>query len=147
MMLRKLYAQQQAKKAQATPAPAQAAQPTQASQPDTEMRNEEVKASEPTQREKVMQKFAQILAADKAYMAVADNNDQNPHSRAYISTCSFSKQKTLTKEEERLSMVGYAADVDKKMDALDARQELKEIVRKSLITTGGFPQAKVDQVF
>jgi hypothetical protein len=46
------------------------------------------------------QKFGGILAADKKKIA-DDEPDQNPHSRAYRSTCSFTKSKTLTKDEEK----------------------------------------------
>ena len=39
--------------------------------------------------------------------------DQNPHSRAYAATCSFTKSKTLTLEEERQQVQGFHADKEK----------------------------------
>lgn len=93
-----------------------------------------------------MQKYGGILAADQARMR-EDEPEQNAHSRAYASTCSFSKQKTLTLEEEKQTVQGYHADKDKRLAELQGATVLKELARKNLITGGGFPQAKVDGLF
>lgn len=50
-------------------------------------------------RKELMQRFKAIMEADKKKMQ--EMEDQNPHSRAYASTCSFTKSKTLAKEEEK----------------------------------------------
>jgi hypothetical protein len=111
---------------------------------------EEGKDEGPSQHEQNMrlmqEKFGGIIQADKAKLA-ANPPDQNPHSRAYNATCSFTKNKTLTKEEERRSVQGYHADKSKKLQQLKPMDELKELARKNLITGGGFPQAKVDDLF
>lgn len=115
------------------------------------MKNEEEEKEEgPSQHEQNMaimqQKFGGLIKADK--QKITENPpDQNPHSRAYSATCSFTKNKTLTKDEERRSVQGYHADKNKKLQQLKAMDELKELARKNLITGGGFPQAKVDDLF
>lgn len=119
------------------------------------MKNEEVKQEEVkelTEEQKAEQKRQAIYAkykaqvdADKKFMEEAE--EQNPLSRAYQTTCSFSKSKTLTVEEAKLQKRGYHADQDKKLNELRAGNEVREIIRKNLITGGGFPQAKVDEIF
>lgn len=118
---------------------------------NVEMKNEEEDKEEgPSDHERNMrhmqEKFGGIIKADKQKLA-ENPPDQNPHSRAYNATCSFTKNKTLTKDEERRSVQGYHADKSKKLQQLKAMDELKELARKNLITGGGFPQAKVDDLF
>jgi len=119
----------------------QAAQPTPAqAEPvgDSEMTQEEEK-EEPrvdpkvALRNAVMLRFKERMAADKAFMEIAENNEQSAFSNAYGSICSFTKSKTLTKDEEKRSEKGYMADKTKVLAKLDAGAELREIVRKSLI--------------
>lgn len=73
--------------------------------------------------------------------------EQNPHSRAYESCGSFAKSKALTQEEEKQQVQGFHADKEKQLSELKGEEVLKEVARKNLIVGGGFPQAKVDDLF
>jgi hypothetical protein len=86
-----------------------------------------------------MQKFKPLIDADKARMQEMDD-DQKPLSRAYLSISSFLKDKTLNLEEEKISKNdGYHADRSKKVQQLEAEPEVRNVIRKNLITGGGFP--------
>jgi len=93
-----------------------------------------------------MLKFKAILDADKARMAEMDD-DQKPLSRAYVSISSFVKDKTMSKEEDKISKKeGYHADRTKKLQTMGAEPEVRNVIRKNLITGGGFPQARVEEL-
>lgn len=97
-------------------------------------------------RKELMLKFKGIIDADKLRMKNMDE-DQKPLSRAYLSISSFTKGKTLSKEEEKITKSdGYHADKNKKLSTMQGESEVRNIIRKNLITGGGFPQAKVEEV-
>ena len=95
---------------------------------DSEMENqeEEEKSSSPSASEQILAKYRQMIERDMKFMEDKENNDQNPHSTAYISTCSFAQQKKLTKEEEKANTKEFYADKEKKLAALIPSAELKE---------------------
>ena len=95
---------------------------------------------------KHVQKFKMMYENDKKWMAENDNS-QAPLSRAYTSGCSFTKQKALSQEEEKQMMQGFHIDKSKQLESLDATKELRELIRKNLITDGNFPQGKIDPLF
>jgi hypothetical protein len=96
-------------------------------------------------RREMMLKFKAIIDADKVRMQSMDE-DQKPLSRAYLSVSSFTKGKTLSKEEEKITKAdGYHADKNKKLSTMQCESEVRNIIRKNLITGGGFPQAKVEE--
>ena len=64
---------------------------------DQEM--EDHKESPEAIRQKILNKYKDILAKDKR----TENVEQNPVSRAYSSTCSLTTQKELSKEEADIS--------------------------------------------
>ena len=69
-------------------------------------------------RREMMLKFKAILEADKIKMKEMDE-DQKPLSRAYLSISSFTKGKTLSKEEEKITKAdGYHADKNKKLSTM-----------------------------
>ena len=97
-------------------------------------------------RREMMLKFKAIIDADKAKMAEMDD-DQKPLSRAYNSISSFQKDKAMSKEEEKISKnEGYHADRTKKLEGMGAQNEVRNVIRKNLITGGGFPQARVEEL-
>ena len=129
-------------------------QPVVEEKKDEEMKNEEVKeeVKEETEEQKaekrrqvIYDKYKSRVEQDKKFMEKME--EQNPLSRAYQTTCSFTKGKKMTVEEAKLQVRGYHADQEKKLNAMSASTEVKEIIRKNLITGGGFPQAKVDDIF
>jgi hypothetical protein len=97
-------------------------------------------------RREVMLKFKAIIEADKVRMEDMEE-EQKPLSRAYLSISSFTKGKTLSKDEEKITKAdGYHADKNKKLSTMQGESEVRNIIRKNLITGGGFPQAKVEEV-
>ena len=68
------------------------------------------------------------------------------HSRAYQATCSFNPSKPIPKSEEARLLKDYSADRLKKLSQLSAESVLKDEIRKNIITGGGFPQAKVEEM-
>lgn len=68
------------------------------------------------------------------------------HSRAYQATCSFNSSKPVPKSEEARLLKDYSADRLKKMSNLSGESVLKDEIRKNIITGGGFPQAKVEEM-
>ena len=114
-----------------------------------EVKVEEVKAQTPQQPQgnPVEMKYKAMIEADINLMKGIDFNDQNALSRAFISTCSFSNRKDLLPDEQKLAKQGYHLDKQKKLEALDAKHQVRELIRKNLITLGGFPQTKVDSIF
>lgn len=75
------------------------------------------------------------------------DDDQRPLSRAYNSISSFQTNKALSKEEEKISkQEGFHADRAKKLQSMEAESEVRNVVRKNLITGGGFPQARVEEL-
>ena len=75
------------------------------------------------------------------------DDDQKPLSRAYLSLSSFVKEKTLSKEEEKIKKAeGYHTDKKKKLEAMQVEPEVRNVIRKNLITGGGFPQARVEEL-
>lgn len=68
------------------------------------------------------------------------------HSRAYQATCSFNPSKPIPKSEEARLLKDYSADRLKKVSKLSGESVLKDEIRKNIITGGGFPQAKVEEI-
>ena len=68
------------------------------------------------------------------------------HTRAYQATCSFNPSKPIPKSEEARLLKDYSADRLKKLSQLSAESVLKDEIRKNIITGGGFPQAKVEEI-
>lgn len=68
------------------------------------------------------------------------------HSRAYQATCSFNPSKPIPKSEEARLLKDYSVDRLKKLSQLSAESVLKDEIRKNIITGGGFPQAKVEEM-
>ena len=94
----------------------------------------------------MMLRFKAIIDADKAKMMQMDD-EQRPLSRAYLSISSFTKTKALTKEEEKITKAeGFHADRSKKLASMEAEPEVRDVIRKNLITGGGFPQARVEEL-
>jgi|DEB0MinimDraft_12_1074336.scaffolds.fasta_scaffold61438_2 hypothetical protein len=88
---------------QSTPASSQPP-PLEEQKADAEMSNEEETPKVDPKIEaknKVFFRYEAKIRADKLMMAQEENNEQNPLSHAYISTCSFAKTKVLSKEEEK----------------------------------------------
>lgn len=111
---------------------------------------EEVKAEAPTPvnaSQAIEMKYKAMIEADMKMMQGEDFNDQNALSRAFISTCSFSNRKDLLPDEQKLTQQDYFLDKQKKLASLDPKHEVRELIRKNLITLGGFPQTKVDTIF
>lgn len=100
-----------------------------------------------TVESKIFAKFGHLIKADQEKMAKPENNEQNPLSHAYISTCSFSKKGVVTVEEEKKMVQGYHADKTKMIAALDAKHELRELARKNLISDGNLAQGNIDPLF
>ena len=87
--------------------------------------------------------FKAIIQADKARMQEMDH--QNPQSRAYMSTCSFSKDKRAPIAEEKLLAKEWQGDGKKALAEIDAEKVVRDQIRRNLITGGGFAQAKVEE--
>lgn len=53
----------------------------------------------------------------------------------------------MSKEEEKISKnEGYHADRAKKLESMGVQNEVRNVIRKNLITGGGFPQARVEEL-
>lgn len=63
-------------------------------------------------------------------------------SRAYGSTCSFSNSKPPLSESKTAE---YIKDREKVLSELDLQSTVQDEVRRNLIVSGGFPQAKVEE--
>ena len=100
---------------------------------------EEIKEEAPSKEKLIFTKFADMIKKDQQLMKNADQNGQHPLSQAYISTCSFTKTKAGTLEEEKQMVQGYHVDKEKRLQAMDATAQLRELSRKNLITDGGLP--------
>ena len=120
--------------------------------PDQEMTNEEVSPKEdspedtPAQpqpesvTDQIRRRFKDIFARDVAFQnANPDANEQNPHSNAYLATCSFAKSTKITHEEKNQSAKNYHADAEKKLKETTGQSVVREIARKNLITDGKLP--------
>lgn len=105
-------------------------------------------ASAPSPFDQVFSKFRNVIAKDKTLMAVADFNEQNSHSNAYKALCSFSsKSGNVIADEQRQAIKDYHVDQTKRLQAMDAAKELRELCRKNIIKDGGLPQNTVDGLF
>ena len=117
-------------------------------QEDQEMNDEEEKKeqeSAPAQTaSNPLERFKLIMAKDKEYMEKA-SYDQGAPSRAYSSTCSFTKDKTLPMSEAVLKTNDYMKDRSKKLAEINAEHTVRDKVRRNMIINGGFPQAKVEE--
>ena len=91
----------------------------------------------------LLAKYKDVLHKDKQKMK--DMDEQMPHSRAYSSTCSFSKSAKLPVSEEKLLKKEYVASRDKILQELDAEQIVRDKIRKNLILGAGYPQAQVEE--
>ena len=91
----------------------------------------------------LLAKYKDVLHKDKQIMKNAD--EQNPHSRAYNSTCAFGKSTKLPIAEEKLLKKEYKASREKILQDLNVEQIVRNKIRKNLITGAGYPQSKVEE--
>lgn len=78
------------------------------------------------------------MAKDRAFIEQA-KYDQGAPSRAYSSTCSFTKDKVLPMSEAVSKQNDYMKDRSKKLDEMDATSTVRDKIRRNLIINGGFP--------
>lgn len=115
------------------------------------MNDESSEPSEPlpeTVTQQLKRRFKDMMLKDIQFInAKKENNDQNPLSNAYISTCSFAKSQKLAAEEQKQNLQNYHIDEEKRLREINATQELRELCRKNLIQDGRLPQGQIDPLF